>query len=115
MVKHKETGCFVKAPHHSVKICNPILVICQGCKNRRCDDCRYGNSLMANPAFKAASLERDVPTITKEGDMAISEDLEKAFYKIPLAKVGTAKSSRASRERASCSSVPSRASASCLA
>jgi hypothetical protein len=86
MAKHKATGCFVKAAPSSVKICNPILVICQGCKNRRCDDCRYGNSLMANPSFKAASLERDVPTITEEGDVAITEDLEKAFYKIPLAK-----------------------------
>lgn len=86
MAKHKATGCFVEAPPHSVKICNPILVICQGCKNRRCDDCRYANSLMANPSFKAASLEKDVPSITEEGDVAIAEDLEKAFYKIPLAK-----------------------------
>jgi hypothetical protein len=86
MAKHRATGCFVKAPPRSVKICNPILVICQGCKNRRCDDCRYGNALMANPSFRAASLERDVPTITEEGDVAIAEDLEKAFYKIPLAK-----------------------------
>lgn len=86
MAKHIATGCFVKAPPRSVKICNPILVICQGCKNRRCDDCRYANSLMANPSFKAASLERDIPTITEEGDVAIAEDLEKAFYKVPLAK-----------------------------
>jgi hypothetical protein len=86
MAKHRATGCFVQAPPKSVKICNPILVICQGCKNRRCDDCRYGNALMANPHFKAASLERDVPIITEEGDEAIAEDLEKAFYKIPLAK-----------------------------
>jgi hypothetical protein len=86
MTKHRASGCFVKAPPRSVKICNPILVICQGCKNRRCDDCRYGNSLMANPTFRAASLERDVPTITNEGDVGLAEDLEKAYYKVPLAK-----------------------------
>ena len=86
MAKHTESGCFIQAPPRSVKICNPVLIICQGCKNRRCDDCRFGNSLMANPTFRAASLERDVPTITEEGDVAITEDLEKAYYKVPMAK-----------------------------
>ena len=86
MKKHTGTGCFIHAPPGSVKICNPVLIICQGCKDRRCDDCRYGNALMANPTFKAASLEKDIPTITEEGDVGIAEDLQKAFYKVPMAK-----------------------------
>ena len=84
MDKHKATGCFVAAPPGSVKIANPILAIQQDGKWRRCDDCRFGNSLQANCEFKMASLERDIPILTEEGDVGITRDLEKAYYKIPL-------------------------------
>ena len=86
MDKHKATGCFVEAPPGSVKIANPILAIKQDGKWRRCDDCRFGNSFQANCEFKMASLERDIPILTEEGDVGITRDLEKAYYKIPLDK-----------------------------
>ena len=84
--KHLGSGCFVVAGEGTVKVCNPILVIEQGEKLRRCDDCRFGNAYMASPKFKMASLKRDVPTVVSEGEVQITEDLEKAYYKIPLAK-----------------------------
>ena len=86
MEKQLKTGCFYPAPAESVKVSHPILVICQNCKHRRCDDCRYCNAYMANPKFKLGSLEKDIPVITEEGDEAITEDLQKAFYNVPLAK-----------------------------
>jgi hypothetical protein len=86
MAKHLGTGCFGLAPKGSVKVSNPILIIQQNGKWRRCDDCRYGNSLMAPAHFTMASLGRDIPIITKEGDEAITRDLEKAYYKIPLSE-----------------------------
>ena len=84
--KHLSSGCFIKAPAGSVKICNPILVIDQGGKLRRCDDCRHANSLQASPAFKMCTLEKDVPALVKPGDTALTRDLEKAYYKVPLGK-----------------------------
>jgi len=85
-IKHRTTGCFVEAPKGSVKVVNPILAISQGGKWRRCDDCRHCNALQATSKFCMCSLEKDVPTITEPGDEAVTEDLEKAFYKVPLAK-----------------------------
>ena len=84
MEKHKSTGCFVVAPPGSAKIVNPILAIQQDGKWRRCDDCRFGNAFQANCEFKMASLERDIPILTEEGDVGITRDLEKAYYKVPL-------------------------------
>ena len=86
MAKHISTGCFVLAPKGSVKIANPILVIQQDKKWRRCDDCRYGNSFQAAAHFRMASLGRDIPLITNSGDEAITRDLEKAYYKIPMSE-----------------------------
>jgi hypothetical protein len=86
MAKHIGTGCFVLAPKGSVKIANPVLVIKQDKKWRRCDDCRYGNSFQAQAQFRMASLGRDVPITTKVGDEAITRDLEKAYYKIPMSE-----------------------------
>ena len=86
MSKHQEDGCFVEAPAFSVRVANPILVIDQNGKYRRCDDCRYGNSMQASPKFKMCSVGQDVPTLANPGDIAITEDLEKAYYKVPLAK-----------------------------
>ena len=84
MGKHRATGCFVVAPPGSAKIINPILAIQQDGKWRRCDDCRFGNSFQANCEFKMASLERDIPILTEKGDVGITRDLEKAYYKVPL-------------------------------
>ena len=86
MAKHISTGCFVVAPKGSVKIANPILVIQQDKKWRRCDDCRYGNSFQAQAHFRMAALGRDIPITTKVGDEAITRDLEKAYYKIPMSE-----------------------------
>ena len=86
MAKHIGTGCFVLAPKGSVKIANPILVIQQDKKWRRCDDCRYGNSFQAQAHFRMAALGRDIPLITDPGDEAITRDLEKAYYKIPMSE-----------------------------
>ena len=84
--KHLKSGCFVPAPERSVKISNPILCIAQGTKMRRCDDCRYGNSLQASPKFRMASLKTDIPLVVKPDDIQIVKDLEKAYYKVPIAK-----------------------------
>lgn len=84
--KHLASGCFVRAPKNSVKICNPILCIEQGEKRRRCDDCRYGNAYQASPKFRMASLKTDVPLVVRPGDIQVVKDLEKAYYKVPLAK-----------------------------
>ena len=86
MAKHISTGCFVLAPKGSVKMANPVLVIQQNKKWRRCDDCRYGNSFQAQAQFRMAALGRDIPIITKTGDEAITRDLEKAYYKIPMSE-----------------------------
>ena len=83
--KHLASGCFIPAPAHSVKISNPILCIQQGSKLRRCDDCRYVNSLQAIPKFRMTSLKTDVPLVVKPGDIQIVKDLEKAYYKVPIA------------------------------
>jgi hypothetical protein len=83
--KHVESGCFIPAPPGSVKISNPILCVHQGEKIRRCDDCRYGNAYQASPKFKMCSLKTDVPLVVRPGDIQIAKDLEKAYYKVPLA------------------------------
>ena len=84
--KHIESGCFVKAPRGSVMVSNPILCIEQGKKFRRCDDCRHCNALQASPKFKMCSLKTDIPPVVKPGDVQVVRDLEKAYYKVPLAK-----------------------------
>ena len=86
IAKHVGTGCFVEADQHTVKCANPILGLSQGGKFRRCDDCRSLNAYLANPKFKMASLKRDIPLVIGEEEVQISEDLEKAYYKILLAK-----------------------------
>ena len=86
MTKHIDTGCFVLAPTGSVLVANPTLIIQQEGKWRRCDDCRYGNSFQAQVHFRMASLGRDIPITTKLDDEAITRDLEKAYYKIPMAE-----------------------------
>ena len=73
-------------PEGAVKIANPILIIQQNDKWRRCDDCRYGNSFQAQAHFRMASLGRDIAITTDVGDEAITRDLEKAYYKIPMAE-----------------------------
>ena len=83
--KHVESGCFVPAPPGSVKICNPILCVHQGEKIRRCDDCRYGNAYQASPKFRMCSLKADIPLVVRPDDVQITKDLEKAYYKVPLA------------------------------
>ena len=85
MAKHVASGCFKKAPAGSVRISNPILCIKQGCKHRRCDDCRHGNSYQASPKFKMDGLKENVPPLVEVGDVQIVRDLEKAYYKVPLA------------------------------
>ena len=85
MAKHTASGCFIPAPKGSVKVSNPILVIDQNGKKRRCDDCRYCNAVQGSPHFKMCSLYQDVPLICEPGDIGITEDLEKAYYKVPLA------------------------------
>ena len=86
MAKHIGTGCFILAPKGSVKIANPTLIIQQDGKWRRCDDCRYGNSFQAQAHFRMASLGRDIPITTKVDDEAITRDLEKTYYKIPMSE-----------------------------
>ena len=86
MAKHVASGCFKVAGAGTVKVAHPIMVVEQKDKLRRCDDCRFVNAYLASPKFKMASLKRDVPNIVSDGDIQITEDLEKAYYKIPLAK-----------------------------
>jgi hypothetical protein len=86
MDKNIETGCFVKAPAHSVRVSNPILCIRQGCKCRRCDDCRHCNSYQASPQFTMDNVKRDLPNMVKPGDVQKTADLEKAYYKVPVAE-----------------------------
>ena len=85
MAKHTASGCFVPAPAGSVKVSNPILIIDQNGKKRRCDDCRHCNALQGSAKFRMCSLHQDVPMMAEPGDIAITEDLEKAYYKVPLA------------------------------
>ena len=86
MEKHPNSGCFVPAPAGSVKVSNPILIIDQNGKYRRCDDCRHANASQASPKFKLGSLKEDIPILTKPGDVGVTKDLEKAYYKVPLSK-----------------------------
>jgi hypothetical protein len=83
--KHLASGCFIVAPEAAVKVCNPILIIDQNGKYRRCDDCRHCNSLQANCKFCMGSVKKDVPLLVGEGQIEITRDLEKAYYKVPLA------------------------------
>jgi hypothetical protein len=84
--KHLSSGCFIPAPAGSVKVCNPILIIDQNGKYRRCDDCRHANANQASPKFKLGSLNKDIPILAKPGDIGVTKDLEKAYYKVPLSK-----------------------------
>ena len=86
MKKHLTSGCFVPAPRGSVLVCNPILVIEQNGKHRRCDDCRHANAKQASPKFSLGSLKKDIPMLAKPGDIGLTRDLEKAYYKVPLSK-----------------------------
>ena len=81
-----DTGCFILAPPKSVKVSNPILCIRQGHKCRRCDDCRHCNSYQANPKFKMDSVKRDVPNLVRPGNIEKTEDLKKAYYRVPVTK-----------------------------
>ena len=80
------SGCFILAPPGSVRVSNPILCIHQGCKCRRCDDCRHCNSYQANPSFAMDNVKRDVPNLVHPDEIQKTEDLEKAYYKVPVAK-----------------------------
>jgi hypothetical protein len=86
MKKHLASGCFIPAPTGSVLVSNPILVIDQNGKYRRCDDCRHANASQAGPKFKLGSLSKDIPILAKPGDIGVTKDLEKAYYKVPLSK-----------------------------
>ena len=79
-------GYIIRAPPRSVRVSNPILCIKQGCKCRRCDDCRHCNSYQANSSFRMDSVKRDVPNMVLPGDIQITEELEKAYYKVPVAE-----------------------------
>lgn len=84
--KHTEDGCFVVAGRGSVLCSEPILVIEQNGKLRRADDKRYTNAFQAKSQFKMMSLKADVPTLVAPGDVQITRDLEKAYYKVPIAE-----------------------------
>jgi hypothetical protein len=89
MIENIAGGFFIRAPPGSVKVSNPILCIQRPIdgKCRRCDDCRHCNAYQACPRFTMDSVKRDVPNLVKPDDeVQLTKDLEKAYYKVPLAE-----------------------------
>jgi len=86
IAKRLATGCFHETSMAEVKVVNPILVIDQNDKMRRCDDARYSNAYQASPSFAMPQVKRDVPAVVQPGSVQITYDLADAYYQVPLAQ-----------------------------
>ena len=83
---HVGDGSFVEISKEEARVVNPFIISVNSTgKPRRCDDMRYVNAFLASPFFKMQTLERDIPNVVRPGDHMITRDLEKAYYKIPVA------------------------------
>lgn len=84
---HLLDGLAIEVTAHEAHLVHPLLVVeNKKGKLRLCDDLRFPNAFQASPAFKMQSLTKDVPEIVKEGDTLFTRDLEKAYYKVMMAK-----------------------------
>ena len=87
---HLNDGSFVEIRQEEAWLVNPFLIsLSSSGKARKCDDMRFLNAFMASPLFKMQTLERDIPNIVRPGDHMFTRDLEKAYYKIPMAEEST--------------------------
>lgn len=90
IAKHVQDGSFVEVKIEDAEVINPFLIsVNSSGKPRRCDDMRYVNAFLVSPVFKLETLERDVPNVVKPGHKMFTRDLEKAYYKIPIAEEST--------------------------
>ena len=67
-------------------IVHPMHVHEHNGKLRLVDDKRFTNAYEATPSFKMQSLEKDVPKAVQPGYLLLTKDLEKAYYKVMMAK-----------------------------
>ena len=83
---HLSDGSFVEIRPEEAWVVNPFLIsVNSSGKPRRCDDMRYINGFLASPEFKMQTLDRDIPNLVRTNDVMFNKDLEKAYYKVPVA------------------------------
>jgi hypothetical protein len=83
---HEIDGTFTVVPECFPECINPVFVDSPPSgKKRRVDDLRYPNAMLAWMKFTLMSLAKETPLLVSPGDTLKAEDLEKAYYKIPVA------------------------------
>jgi hypothetical protein len=88
---HTSDATFVLVPDSFPRIVSPRFVDTNVDGKKRCiDDMRYPNWFMPKITGKFMSLKNDAPSLIKPGDIIKVEDLEKAYYKIPVSKAAQA-------------------------
>ena len=82
-----KAGLFQKVDPSLVVNCNPIIVVANSKqKLRRCDDMRFPNAHVPAIAFCQGGLEKDIQNVIQPGDVLITEDIKKAYYKVGMAE-----------------------------
>ena len=69
-----------------VECINPVFVDDKGKKLRRIDNLRFLNAFLADVSFKHMTLQEAVPTLVLPDHVIKVEDMEKAYYKLPMAR-----------------------------
>ena len=81
---HLEDGLAKVVDGSKVLMVHPMLVVDQNGKLRLCDDLRFTNGFQASPSFQMQSLEQDIPEIVQPGEVMVTKDLQKAYYKVMM-------------------------------
>jgi len=66
---------FARVHEDQIHTQTPLQVEVQGAKKRMCHDARYINSFVAPVKFRLETLQRDVSSVIRRGDLMIALDL----------------------------------------